>query len=514
MNQSIAKRYDDAQMGAAQLVASALGRSLGVKVLVANVSTAMTDGETIWLPPLPVEASEQLSTLLWGFIHHEAGHLRHTDFSLGDHIASENDELLNSLRNILEDIRMESEHMRLYPGAHRVLCDLLHVLKEIGFYKPSTSETSPSSLVCNFLNKYCRTYILRQPPLEDHALLARKHLEDQLGPGFVTRLVALAHQVTACTSSEDSLNLAYRIREFLEDEQSQAEEQQQAEQSDAAADSPDSSEPGEVSEQNDPSDAGNSNSGPSSSENDRSSDGSDPAVSGENGAEKPEEAPPSGASAGASDESSDNQATSDFLKSVLSGSGLDSETGDLGDALSQVLSDELDGSEEARFVLPTTVKSGNIGRDDSAIAVAQQVSAKLALQLKRLLESEKRIPTVPKAYGQRVSRRHLHRVAFKDYRVFNRPTIQESMNTSIVCLLDTSSSMGWSRPNRLRIHVAREALLATTMALSSIRESDSIVRAESGQVIVIGGPGVKVSTEGARKLVITLDYRQALGGCE
>ena len=67
--------YSDTQLGAAHLVAAALGRALGIRVVIANVPTACTDGNTIYLPPLPVTVSTQLIAMLWGFIHHEAGHL-------------------------------------------------------------------------------------------------------------------------------------------------------------------------------------------------------------------------------------------------------------------------------------------------------------------------------------------------------------------------------------------------------------------------------------------------------
>ena len=39
--------YSDTQLGAAHLVAAALGRALGIRVVIANVPTACTDGNTI-----------------------------------------------------------------------------------------------------------------------------------------------------------------------------------------------------------------------------------------------------------------------------------------------------------------------------------------------------------------------------------------------------------------------------------------------------------------------------------
>ncbi len=124
--------YSDTQLAAAHLVAAALGRALGIRVVVANVPTACTDGNTIYLPPLPVTVSAQLMVMLWGFIHHEAGHCRHSDFALVKSVNAEHDPVLSNLLFILEDVRMERAHIALYPGAHRVLSELVELLVQIG----------------------------------------------------------------------------------------------------------------------------------------------------------------------------------------------------------------------------------------------------------------------------------------------------------------------------------------------------------------------------------------------
>jgi cobalamin biosynthesis protein CobT len=122
------------------------------------------------------------------------------------------------------------------------------------------------------------------------------------------------------------------------------------------------------------------------------------------------------------------------------------------------------------MVLPGKVPVGSAQRDAEAVHSALQVSAKLSIQLKRQLESERRLPSIPRSSGRRVSRRHLHRVAFKDYRVFERRVVQTAVNTSVVCLLDSSGSMAWdSGAGRPPIEIARAALLATMMALGSIK---------------------------------------------
>ena len=122
-------------MGAAPLVAAALGRVLGIKVEMSHTAqTAMTDGKRIILPYLPVTLPEQIAKIVWGFIHHEAGHCRHTDFDvrMDNHKELAADKLLDRLLSILEDIRMERAHIRFYPGAARTLAELVEAVHPDG----------------------------------------------------------------------------------------------------------------------------------------------------------------------------------------------------------------------------------------------------------------------------------------------------------------------------------------------------------------------------------------------
>ena len=79
------------EQNAAPLVAAAVGRSIGVKIYYGSTNIPCTDGESIFLPLLPLELPERASKLLGGFTHHEGMHLRHTDFSVSEIIASVSD---------------------------------------------------------------------------------------------------------------------------------------------------------------------------------------------------------------------------------------------------------------------------------------------------------------------------------------------------------------------------------------------------------------------------------------
>jgi cobalamin biosynthesis protein CobT len=365
-------------------------------------------------------------------------------------------------------------------------------------------------LATGLILKSLRSSLLGQTALSEQAQLHRELVEQKIGRGSVTRLVAICQQVCDAGSSEDALNLAYRVREFLEEEQKKAQQppppspqsakdsqdsasggsqQSDANASDDAqssahdgdvdddADEGDDSQPSRPADDPDQSDSSQPPSsspdqssdptdGQSDSGNPRSDDSStDGSASAKDTQGDPSNRAGSAANAGSSAD------PSQFLQSVLSGTDLSSETQDLGEALAKLINEEVeqvDGSE--RMVLPGTVPMGSAQRDADAVHSALQVSAKLSIQLKRQLESERRMPSIPKSSGRRVSRRHLHRVAFKDYRVFERRVIETAVNTSVVCLLDSSGSMGWNgASDRSPIEIAREALLATMMALGSIK---------------------------------------------
>lgn len=100
-------------MKAMPLVASMLGNKLGVKIVIGSSDTACTNGDTIYLPPLPVDDEGVLYPLVNGFIDHEAAHIRHTNLDVlkGKRITP----VEKHLWNAIEDWRVEHEIIKRYP---------------------------------------------------------------------------------------------------------------------------------------------------------------------------------------------------------------------------------------------------------------------------------------------------------------------------------------------------------------------------------------------------------------
>jgi len=319
------------QMGAAPLVAAALGRVLGVKVVLsATARTAMTDRKTIILPMLPVTLPEWIATIVWGFIHHEAGHCRHTDFDvrIDNWQELQADQLLDSLLSILEDIRMERAHIRFYPGAARILAELVEALVAIGFFKPLPQDADMNHTFHDFVLKYLRCTMLGQAALHDQVQLSRTVLEQQMGLGFVTRLVAELQPILTAADTTESLNLAYRIRQFLKEE---IEAQQPP------------SPPATGDEQSTPGSPGNDEPAGSSNSSDTTEEADDDDNTSTSAGSTDTQDEDNGDTASASSDQSDDIETDaqNALKQILKGGDLDDSLGDLGDALSEMLNDSI-----------------------------------------------------------------------------------------------------------------------------------------------------------------------------
>lgn len=444
--------FNPVSLGAAQLVAAALGRSIGVRVEVSNSAhTACvsedpkTGDRVIYLPVLPVDVDAELSTLLWGFIHHEAGHSRHTDLQLASEPELAADSFLLFLFQALEDVRMESAHIALYPGAHRVLNDLITLLVNIGFFGAPDSKDAVHNAFQAFVLYFLRSTVLKQSALSTFSSVARRCLEQHLGAGIVVRLIAELQPIRTASSTSDALSLAFRVRDFLKEEMEKQKDNPPPP-ADAQSGDTDSSEYTD-------------SSSPSTSDDTegRADDNSQQSSSASNGA--------------------DNDDSTEAISSLLAGGDIDESLGDLGDALSQTISDQIQSDPQHKVALPKTESTDVAYRDDAAIRDARMVSTRLAVQLKRQLESFNDLVAEPTKRGKRLSRRHLSRVAFKDYRVFTNRERQPELNTAVVSLIDASSSM----QSEDRIGLAIQSLLATGLALDTLKNVSHAVGAFPGR---------------------------------
>lgn len=479
-------RLNPTQVGAAPICAAALGRALGVEVKFGPYETAFAINDSgrkvILMSLLPVELEKAVETLLWGFLHHEAGHLRHTDYEVLSDPALNADGLLKSLFFAIEDVRMERAHMALYPGAVRILSDLVSELVRIRFFAPPKAG-DPRDAFFHFVLKHLRCAVLGQAALHDQTQFSRSILESAFGAGFVTRLAAILTRVLDATCTGDALDLALQVRQFLEDEVDARQnppqpddDASQASVSQGAGGDDGSSTPDP--NQMPPDQEGDTSPtppDPSSDDDGSKGDDGDPDDDATGDDDEDSGAKQSTQAAAPSDGDADNAI--DALSSILKGqSNDDPSLGDLGEALGKLLNDKVEQDPAPCFRIPEEETRSAAYRDDRSIADARNVSTRLAVQLRRKLESENRVHDIPKNRGKRISRRHLCRVAFDDYRVFRSTIIGPEINTAVVTLLDVSSSMS-GEPVRL----ASRAVLASALALDTIPRLAHAVAAFPGR---------------------------------
>ncbi|WP_256360322.1 hypothetical protein [Methylomonas koyamae] len=92
------------------IVAAAIGNRFGISISVGGTE-AYTDGQSIQLPGY--NGSEpQYQNYAWGYLAHEAAHIRFSDFQLdfGDSV------LRRRICGAIEDVRIEHELAKVYPA--------------------------------------------------------------------------------------------------------------------------------------------------------------------------------------------------------------------------------------------------------------------------------------------------------------------------------------------------------------------------------------------------------------
>ena len=202
-------------MKAMPLVASMLGNKLGVKVVIGSSDTACTNGDTIFLPPLPVDDEGVLYPLVSGFIDHEAAHIRHTDLGMlkGMRLTP----VEKYLWNAIEDWRVEHEIIKRYPGCREHFIWLIRhfFLKDTAEEKAGEND-SPAFSVLNYVLLTLRSWDV--PELVRNCEL-EANIMQKYWPGLRSSIDAIMRDIPArCRSTQDSLDFAQNILRLIEQE--------------------------------------------------------------------------------------------------------------------------------------------------------------------------------------------------------------------------------------------------------------------------------------------------------
>jgi cobalamin biosynthesis protein CobT len=436
------------------LVASVLGRKYGVKVEMGGAD-AYTDGKTIHLPAMPSEVPDVLLAMVRGFLDHEAGHVRETDFN------ALQDARLSPIEmhvwNTLEDWRVEHRLAAIFPGCRQNFDWLIAYL----FGSDDLEEpTEPAANILNWLLLEVRSWdVLSLSKQRD--TLARQ--VDSDFPGIRAKIENVLKLVRIkCDSTQDAIKHAREIVRTLDQYANPVSQPESSPESQAQATEPESGGSSERSAhsarsaQSDPDDHGEKNDRPKGAEALSQGVGQD-ADADQDGLSESDDG-------GVSEPSGAGEASGEAREHVqrLLGAGEDALPQNLGNILASVLNETSRDSVQSSIAVAvqTSKCAGPLSGDD--IQEARQASNALRTRLGGLLQTK----VLARAAGGRRGRLdtgQLHRLAVSDPRVFRIKAERVGIDTAVHILLDCSGSMV------RRIHLACQACYAVASALEASR---------------------------------------------
>lgn len=469
------------------IVAKALGRNMGVRVEV-DAGHPRTDGNVIYLPSLPLE-DPGVEILGLGFIIHEAGHIRYSDFSIDYGQLSP---IVRKLAGIMEDIRMEKCIIRDYPGAPKKLANLVQKLVHDGFFEPVTTDTSPAGALCGYLLHKGRARVLGQSALDDYAQTAQTILEGYMTPLAMTRINSVMARVSGARTEGEIVELAREVAQILEEESQRTAPPQnsnQSQQQQAGNDSQDQDQTSDPSQNQQTGDDDDSDQG--SDQGDDDAQGDDGDMQSGHGDVDANDDSSSNAGTASSDDTLDadsdtgngqsSSSTGDMsqeafdaavqaMKDILATSESDSKDlpGDISDAFELLMKDEIQEAANQRGNYAVSMKPTHItdlispGDHQKALDEAQAATAALRSRLVQLVQSQTKVKRKTSRNGRRLNDRKLHRIKSGNLSVFKSASRKKAVNTAVQVLLDRSGSM------RDGITMAARSTLSLTAAMKNV----------------------------------------------
>jgi len=416
-----------AVMRSLPLVASVLGRKYGVKVEIGGTD-AYTDGTVIRLPSLPGDVPDTLLAMARGYLDHEAGHVRDTDFQALK--AASLTSIEKHVWNSLEDWRVEHKLASIFPGCRQNFDWLIaHVFGTEAQDEP----TQPAAIILNWLLLEVRSW-------DVHALRNRKDAlagqVDAAFPGVRPKIERVLRTVrTRCRSTQGAIDFAREIVRVLDQYASSTQQPV----------SPDQDEPLEAgSEPDEQSDNGRCEQGEPSTQHENS------AQSECGGEPQQDEAPDDGDAHDGRDGSDDADSASstgnenhdqarEHVRDLI-GAGEGALPQSLGDILADALQASSRQTQEGAVTvaIPTPKNAGSLTEADAL--EARQASMALRTRLQGLLQT-KILARASSGRRGRLDTGQLHRLAVSDPRLFRTKAERTGIDTAVHILLDCSGSM-------------------------------------------------------------------------
>lgn len=408
------------------IVAAAYGEKFGVKVLIQG-QDAFTDGERIVIPTANPD-DPHYQQIAWGYLAHEAAHIRHTNFDMVKKASSK--PIRKALLNIIEDVRIENELAKDYPGTRRSISLVIEYMVDTQ-QMCVPEQLEPASNLQAWLLFRLRCHFLGQKALTPLYQTVDERVRQLFPAAAMSRLSAMLTAVPSLASTGEVLKLVDAIVAMLEEESRPPQDESDA-------------------------DSGNDIGQDASNDSNSSSDS---------------QTPETGSSAtGDADETgdSDNSDQADNLRQALEASAAQFEL-DTFAQVAEVLSEQAEGHQGVTPLSLPQAEQAMLG-DEAILTLSASESAQIRARLRGMVQSSQDNRNHAKRYGLRVATHRLAASQAGESRLFIQRQPRIAPNAAVHLLVDISGSMGKpiGEGNRKYFHVANEAALALAMALEGI----------------------------------------------
>ncbi|MDF0532725.1 VWA domain-containing protein [Shewanella sp. A32] len=408
------------------IVAAAYGEKFGVKVLIQG-QDAFTDGERIVIPTANPD-DPHYQQIAWGYLAHEAAHIRHTNFDMVQKASSK--PIRKALLNIIEDVRIENELAKDYPGTRRSISQVIEYMVDTQ-QMCVPEQLEPASNLQAWLLFRLRCHFLGQKALTPLYQAVDERVRQLFPAAAMSRLSAMLTAVPSLASTGEVLKLVDAIVAMLEEESRPPQDESDA-------------------------DSGNDIGQDASNDSNSSSDSQTP----ETGSSATGDAAESG--------DSDNADQADNLRQALEASAAHFEL-DTFAQVAEVLSEQAEGHQGVTPLSLPQAEQAMLG-DEAILTLSASESAQIRARLRGMVQSSQDNRNHAKRHGLRVATHRLAASQAGESRLFIQRQPRIAPNAAVHLLVDISGSMGKpiGEGNRKYFHVANEAALALAMALEGI----------------------------------------------
>ncbi|WP_217542612.1 VWA domain-containing protein [Vibrio metschnikovii] len=408
------------------IVAAAYGEKFGVKVLIQG-QDAFTDGERIVIPTANPD-DPHYQQIAWGYLAHEAAHIRHTNFEMVQKASSK--PIRKALLNIIEDVRIENELAKDYPGTRRSISQVIEYMVDTQ-QMCVPEQLEPASNLQAWLLFRLRCHFLGQKALTPLYQAVDERVRQLFPAAAMSRLSAMLTAVPSLGSTGEVLKLVDAIVAMLEEESRPPQDESDA-------------------------DSGNDIGQAASNDSNNSSDSQIP------------ETDSSAMGDAAETGDSDNSDQADNLRQALEASAAQFEP-DTFAQVAEVLSEQAEGHQGVTPLSLPQAEQAMLG-DEAILTSSASESAQIRARLRGMVQSSQDNRNHAKRHGLRVATHRLAASQAGESRLFIQRQPRIAPNAAVHLLVDISGSMGKpiGEGNRKYFHVANEAALALAMALEGI----------------------------------------------